>query len=160
MKKDTIIRIASILGVATILYIVYRKVVRPIVKDGKSDDVTPQDGTTPTPITPTTTPTNSDYEKYVVNTQSTPLNIRKTPSPSGKKIGKLDKGQVVLLRKSTTDGWMELTTNGKVTMGYVSSQYVTKQEATSNFVGDSTFVDDSRGLVNRSAKVEGRALVN
>jgi uncharacterized protein YgiM (DUF1202 family) len=157
MKKDTIIRVASILGVATILYLVYRKVVRPIVKEDKKDGVKPQDGVTPTP---TPTPTDSDYEKYIVTTTSTSLNVRETPSASGKKIGSLKKGQQVLLKKSTTDGWMELTTNGKVTMGYVSSQYVTKQEATSNFVGDSTFVDDGRAIVNRSAKVEGRALVN
>jgi uncharacterized protein YgiM (DUF1202 family) len=157
MKKDTIIRIASILGVATILYIVYKKVVRPIVKEDKKDGLKPQDDVT---STPTPTPSNSDYEKYIVTTQSTPLNVRETPSASGKKIGSLKKGQQVLLKKSKTDGWMELTTNGKVTMGYVSSEFVKKEVPTSNFVDSPTFVDDGRALVNRSAKVEGRALVN
>jgi uncharacterized protein YgiM (DUF1202 family) len=123
MKKDTIIKVVSILSVATILYLVYRKVVHPIVKGDNGVDNKSQDDKTLS----TTTESGSDYEKYVVTTQSTTLNVRETPSPSGKKIGKLNKGQVVLLKKSAIDGWMELTTNGKATMGYVSSQYVTKQ---------------------------------
>lgn len=124
MKKETIIRIASVLGVVTILYLVYRKVVRPIVKEDEVDGGSSEETTT---TTTTTTTNDSGYEKYVVTTKSTPLNVRETPSANGKKIGKLDKGQEVLLKKSTTDGWMELTTNGKVTMGYVSAQYVTKK---------------------------------
>lgn len=127
MKKDTIIRVASILGVATILYLVYRKVIKPIVKTDNVDDKPQQDVVTPDNTTPSTTTSDNEYEKYVVTTKTTNLNVRETPSTSGKIIGKLNKGQQVLLKKSTTDGWMELTTNGKVTMGYVSSQFVTKK---------------------------------
>jgi hypothetical protein len=179
MKKDTIIRVASIVGVFGILYFIYKKMVKQnnVGGFGGVDDGVKIDPKTPTP-------TDSTYEKYIVNTQSDPLRIRETPSQNAKVSGKLNKGQEVLLKPSSTQGWMEYSTNGTTTFGYVSSQYVTKKESTSNFVGEPTFVDDrlaifeddgraivnkpsrglvnkpSRGIVNRSDKGDGRALVN
>ena len=167
MKKDNIIRIASIVGVVGVLYLVYKKLIKPMVENGKSgggksddkkaDDKKVDDANAST-----------DYEKYTVTTTTTNLNVRETPSANGKKIGSLTKGQQILLKKSTTDGWMEFTTNGKTTMGYVSSQFVTKQPTTTNFSGDN-FVDDGGVLVNRgnnfdpllaTAPVRSRGLVN
>lgn len=115
MNKDTIIRVASIVGVFGVIYLLYRKMVK---QDGaNANDVISQE-----PITPSI----ATYEKYVVTTESTPLNIRSNPRGDAKISGKLNKGQEVLLRPSSTQGWMEYSTNGTTTFGYVSSQYVTK----------------------------------
>ena len=77
--------------------------------------------------TKTPTSTDSSYENYIVTTQSTSLNIRANPRVDAKISGKLNKGQEVLLKPSSTQGWMEYSTNGTTTFGYVSSDFVTKK---------------------------------
>jgi uncharacterized protein YgiM (DUF1202 family) len=119
MKKDTIIRVVSIVGVFGVLYFIYKKMVN---KNGVSIN----DNANQEPIKPTPTPTTTTFEKYVVKTESTPLNIRANPRGDAKILGKLNKGQEVLIKPSTTEGWMEYSTNGTTTFGYVSSTYVTK----------------------------------
>ena len=61
-------------------------------------------------------------ENYVVN--SAKLNVRATPSASGKLLGKLTKGAVIDVA-SVSKGFAKFTYNGKT--GYVSAKYLTKQ---------------------------------
>ena len=121
MKKDTIIRVVSIVGVFGVLYFIYRKMVSQkgsgFGKDGGDVKEDPKN----------TDPSNTNYEKYIITTQEHPLRIRETPSDKAKISGKLNKGQEVLLKPSSTQGWMEYSTNGTTTFGYVSSQFVTKK---------------------------------
>jgi len=118
MNKDTIVRVVSIVGVLGVLYFLYKK-----VSDSGSDQDTSKDKKDDSQ---TNTTTDNGFSKYKVTTTDTSLNIREKASASAKKIGKLDKGQEVLLKASSTDGWMEYSTNGTTTFGYVSSLYVTK----------------------------------
>jgi uncharacterized protein YgiM (DUF1202 family) len=117
MNKDTIIRVASIVGVLGVLYFLYKK-----VSNSSSDGQSYQD----TKDEETTTTTDSGFSKFNVTTKTTSLNIRQNPDDKSKIIGKLNKGQEVLLKASTTNGWMEYSTNGTTTFGYVSSAFVTK----------------------------------
>jgi uncharacterized protein YgiM (DUF1202 family) len=123
MKKDTIIRVVSIVGVFGVLYFIYKKMVNQSVGGGSGvggGGNVNEDNKTPTS-------TDSSYENYIVTTQSTSLNIRANPRVDAKISGKLNKGQEVLLKPSSTQGWMEYSTNGTTTFGYVSSDYVTKK---------------------------------
>ena len=116
MKKDTIIRVVSIVGVFGVLYFIYKKMVKQNVSnvnEGNQEPITPQSPTT--------------FETYIVTTQSTPLNVRANPRGDAKISGKLNKGQEVLLKPSSTQGWMEYSTNGTSVFGYVSSDFVTKK---------------------------------
>lgn len=61
-------------------------------------------------------------DNYVVN--SAKLNVRATPSASGKLLGKLTKGAVIDVT-SISKGFAKFTYNGKT--GYVSAKYLTKQ---------------------------------
>jgi len=120
MKKDTIIRVVSIVGVFGVLYFIYKKMVN---QNGGGVDI---DGDVNEDPKKQET-TSGGFEKYIITTQTDPLRIRETPSDKAKVSGKLNKGQEVLLKPSTTQGWMEYSTNGTTTFGYVSSQFVTKK---------------------------------
>jgi len=123
MKKDTIIRVVSIVGVFGVLYFIYKKMVNQSVGvgsgvggGGKGNEDPKKENTS-----------SGGYEKYTITTQTDPLRIRETPSDKARVSGKLNKGQEVLLKPSSTQGWMEYSTNGTTTFGYVSSDYVTKK---------------------------------
>jgi uncharacterized protein YgiM (DUF1202 family) len=120
MKKDTIIKVGSVVGVLVVLYFVYKKIKK---ESNANVNLNPQDTKNEDVSTPTT---DNGYSKYKITTQSTSLNIRENPDVKSKIIGKLNKGQEVLLKASTTNGWMEYSTNGVTTFGFVSSDYVTK----------------------------------
>jgi len=117
MKKETIIKVVSVVGVLGVLYFIYKKMTKK--NGGVNGDINQE------PITPN--PSSGGYEKYIISTQVHPLRIRETPSENAKVLGKLNIGQEVLLKPSTTQGWMEYSTNGSTTFGYVSSQFVTKK---------------------------------
>lgn len=77
------------------------------------------------------TPTNNDvnntqFEKYIVDTLVTNLNVRQSPSSSSAKVGSLAKGTVINARPSSTSGWFEYSSDGAVTTGYVSADYLKK----------------------------------
>tara|TARA_R110000868_G_scaffold101361_4_gene279097 strand:+ start:8784 stop:9161 length:378 start_codon:yes stop_codon:yes gene_type:complete len=125
MKKDTIIRVVSIVGVFGVLYFIYKKMTNQksggfFSNGGGVDGDVKEDPKN-------TNPSSTNYEKYTITTQDNPLRIRETPSDKAKISGKLNKGQEVLLKPSSTQGWMEYSTNGTTTFGYVSSQFVTKK---------------------------------
>jgi len=123
MKKDTIIRVVSIVGVFGVLYFIYKKMVNQsvggvgVLGGGGNVNEDPKKENT----------SSGGYEKYTITTQTDPLRIRETPSDKARVSGKLNKGQEVLLKPSSTQGWMEYSTNGTTTFGYVSSDYVTKK---------------------------------
>lgn len=81
--------------------------------------------TTPAKTTTTTTAkatTNTNGPKAAtVNTTSTGLNIRATPSTSAKILGSYNKGQKITVYEKTGN-WYRVSYNGKT--GYVSSSYV------------------------------------
>lgn len=69
----------------------------------------------------------SGFSKYIVNTASSDLNVRDTASTKGTVLTGLKKGTEILARASSTKGWSEYSTDGKVVYGYVSSQYLKKK---------------------------------
>ena len=62
---------------------------------------------------------------YIVNTQSSNLNVRKEPNTSCDIIGKLAKGTEVEV-SSINKGWGTLSFNGQT--GYVSADYLKLKE--------------------------------
>jgi hypothetical protein len=66
-------------------------------------------------------------EIYIVNTQSSPLSLRPTPSTKLTAIGTLAKGSEIQAKPSEVDGWHEVYGNDGVFRGYVSSQYLLKK---------------------------------
>lgn len=66
----------------------------------------------------------SNWNDYTVNTVSTPLNVRQSPSTSSKVIASIPKGTVVKAKASGTKDWLAVSKDGKTTFGYVSAQYM------------------------------------
>lgn len=62
---------------------------------------------------------------YIVNTQSSNLNVRKEPNTTCAIIGKLAKGTEVEV-SSINDGWGTISFNGET--GYVSADYLKLKE--------------------------------
>ena len=67
------------------------------------------------------------YQKYVVNTITSNLNVRSGPAKTFDIVGTLEKGEVVLAQPSLTKGWFVFSTDGVNQTGYVSSDYLVKQ---------------------------------
>ena len=87
-------------------------------KPKKEDDVTP-----PPPVVVG----ENGFEKYMVNTLLSPLNVRSLASTlSSAILDKLPKGTIIFAKPSSTSGWSEYSKDGKVRYGYVSSQYLLK----------------------------------
>jgi len=77
--------------------------------------------------TPTPSP-SSTFEKYIVTTSSSSLNVRSEPSTTNSSIvSSLPKGSEIFARYSSIDGWYEYSKDGSKVDGYVSSQYITKK---------------------------------
>jgi len=70
-------------------------------------------------------PSAASFLEYVVTTDSTALNVRKSPDAASEIVGNLPKGSVVLINPSSVVGWSEYSKDGKTIFGYVSSKYVT-----------------------------------
>jgi hypothetical protein len=64
------------------------------------------------------------WSRLTVNTQSSSLNIRQSPSTNSSVIGSLSKGSTIWARPSSTSGWHEYSSNGSSITGYVSSDYL------------------------------------
>lgn len=92
----------------------------------KKQNISPSPSPTPTP-TPTPTPAPSGFEKYVVTTNTSNLNVRSGPSTSSSRVGTLVKGSEIFAKPSGTSGWHEYSSDGITSSGFVSSQYVTKK---------------------------------
>jgi hypothetical protein len=68
------------------------------------------------------------WMKYKVNTQQTGLNVRKSPDGSSQIVATLPKDSVVYGRSSKIIGWMEVSRDGKKSIGYSSSAFLTSQK--------------------------------
>lgn len=69
----------------------------------------------------------SQFEKYIVNTSKSNLNMRDIPSTAGNIKQSLPKGTEILAKPSQKEGWHEVSDDGKKVVGYVSSQYILKK---------------------------------
>lgn len=79
---------------------------------------------TPTPQPPTS------YETWIVNTKSTPLNVRGGAGSNFPIVTTLARGAEVKGRKSSISGWIEIldiTGYFPKVIGYASSQYLIKK---------------------------------
>jgi hypothetical protein len=83
---------------------------------------TPTKPTTSKPTTPTST--SGGYKKFKVNTKSGSLNVRKSASASSDSIGSLPKNAIIQAKPSSVSGWHEYSSDGKKTMGFVSSNFL------------------------------------
>lgn len=72
------------------------------------------------------------FEKYIVNTESSALNIRKQPNLESEVSGTLEKGSQVLARPFGNQDWLEYSVDGSVVTGYVSSEYLKKSLSENN----------------------------
>ena len=88
----------------------------------KKDTPTPPPAPSPDP-----NPVSQGFEKYVVSTNTSNLNVRSGPSTSTTIVTTLPKGTEIFAKPSSTSGWHEYSTDGKTGIGFVSSQYVTKK---------------------------------
>jgi uncharacterized protein YgiM (DUF1202 family) len=66
----------------------------------------------------------SNYQNYVVATQTSNLNVRSKPDASSKVIGSLKKGSTVRAKASGTKGWFAISDNDSDIKGYVSAQFL------------------------------------
>ena len=69
----------------------------------------------------------SGFDKYVVTTSTSNLNVRSGPSTSSSILGTLPKGSEIFAKPSSTTGWHEYSSDGKTSTGFLSSQYLTKK---------------------------------
>jgi hypothetical protein len=66
------------------------------------------------------------WSSYKVNTSSSSLNVRNSPSATATIVGSLPKGSIIYAKPSSTSGWYEYSVNGlsSAVAGYVSSAYL------------------------------------
>ena len=64
------------------------------------------------------------YRKYVVNTLTSDLNVRKSPSLTAEIADSLPKGQILIARASTTKGWMQKLEDAEYLGGFVSADFI------------------------------------
>lgn len=103
-----------------------------ILRKKKDDKVVPVN---PLPEKPSTEPTKpkpsaAPADVWVVNTMTSPLQLRPTPSTSLKPIGSYPKGSEINARPSVVSGWHEVLNVSKsfpIVIGYVSSKYLVKK---------------------------------
>jgi len=89
-------------------------------KPKKEDEVTPDKP-------PVVVVGENGFEKYMVNTMLSPLNVRSLASTlSSAILLNIPKGTIIFAKPSSTSGWSEFSKDGKVRYGYVSSQYLLK----------------------------------
>lgn len=69
----------------------------------------------------------SSFVPHIVSTKASNLNLRSIPSTSGNIIQSLPKGSEILAKPSQTEGWHEVSDDGKKVIGFVSSQFITKK---------------------------------
>jgi uncharacterized protein YgiM (DUF1202 family) len=98
------------------------KYFRPKKREDNDDNQGNGGGTIPTP-----TPAPSGFEKHIVTTSTSNLNVRSGPSTSSSIITTLPKGSEIFAKPSATSGWHEYSSDGTTSTGFVSSQYVTKK---------------------------------
>lgn len=82
----------------------------------------PKDNTTTTGNT--TTVSTTFGTTYYVKTSTKPLNVRQKPSANATLVGSLPKGSQIFGRPSGTNGWIEVSKDGKTTFGFASSTYL------------------------------------
>jgi uncharacterized protein YgiM (DUF1202 family) len=66
----------------------------------------------------------SSWGKYVVKTSGTTLNVRTSPDGSASIIDKLANGSTIYARQSTNPSWLEVSKDGKTSLGYSSKTYL------------------------------------
>lgn len=66
----------------------------------------------------------SNWNEYVVSTQSSQLNIREKPDVNSRKIGFLFKGETIYAKASGVKGWLAISIDATKIDGYVSQQYL------------------------------------
>lgn len=66
----------------------------------------------------------TEYNDYLVNTQTSGLNVRSKPDAKSKIVGNLKKGQTIKAKASGVKGWFDVSKDGKNNFGYVSSQFL------------------------------------
>lgn len=66
------------------------------------------------------------FSDYVVITNTSNLNVRKSPSTSATIIGTVAKNAKIKARASSSKDWFEYSKDGKTVTGYVSAAYLKK----------------------------------
>ena len=123
-RHKSIIFASVILGIGFITW----RVIKNMNKDKKNASAKKQEGK-PSSSSESGSGEGGDssFEKYVVSTKLSNLNVRKTPDVKSEKIGSLAKGEEVFAKPSETFGWHEYSKDGKTLTGYISSQHITKK---------------------------------
>lgn len=128
MKPKYIIPLAL---VAIGAYLILRK-----KKDDKAVAVNPlPEKPSSEPTKPSSEPTKpkpstASADIWIVNTMTSPLQLRPTPSTSLNPIGSYPKGSEINARPSVVSGWHEVLNVSKsfpIVIGYVSSKYLVKK---------------------------------
>lgn len=130
MKKSnvwSVLGILAALGVGVYLYNRFKK---------KKEDIIPIEPVTPSDIVPAPISGGigsgiasavafiTNFKDYSVETKTTGLNVRNKPDAKGKLVASLPKGSTIKAKASGVRGWMEVSRDGKTTLGYVSSAFL------------------------------------
>jgi hypothetical protein len=146
-KQNQILKVLAIgAAAAGVYYLFFKKKKGTIAKgdtimnsaSSSTPALPPTKPTTPTasprvPSTTTSTPTPqpaASYETWIVNTKSTPLNVRGGAGTNFPIVTTLAKGTEVKARQSSISGWIEIldiTGYFPKVIGYASSQYLIKK---------------------------------
>lgn len=70
---------------------------------------------------------DTGFNIHIVSTSKGNLNLRDAPSTTSNIRQSLPKGSEILARPSQTQGWHEVSDDGKKVIGFVSSQFITKK---------------------------------
>jgi hypothetical protein len=147
-KQNQILKVLAIgAAAAGIYYLFFKKKKGTIAKgdtimnsaSSSTPALPPTKPTTPTasPRVPSTSTTTTpapkpaaSYETWIVNTKSTPLNVRGGAGTNFPIVTTLAKGTEVKARQSSISGWIEIldiTGYFPKVIGYASSQYLIKK---------------------------------
>lgn len=66
----------------------------------------------------------TNFKDYSVETEKGGLNVRNKPDAKGKLVASLPKGSTIKAKASGVKGWMEVSKDGKTTLGYVATAYL------------------------------------
>lgn len=137
MKNKTLITILSIAAVAGIGIYFFNRMKKKgeqkaeeIKQEGEVLDMTQPEITpiiSPNPlvnIANTISNFLSNYNDYVVTTQTSGLNLREKADAKSKVLASIPKGSTVKAKASGVKGWFIVSKDGKNPSGFVASQYL------------------------------------
>lgn len=130
MKKSNVWVVVGILAVAGLGVYYYNKLKK------RNKDIVPIEPIEPVDVVPSPIGGGigsgiasavafiTNFKDYSVETKTTGLNVRNKPDAKGKLVASLPKGSTIKAKASGVRGWMEVSKDGKTTLGYVSSAFL------------------------------------